>query len=389
MCCLGLLQSSHSPDEIVDTTVRAWLEATKANADEWGRLKVLATDVIRKFIKEELKDAKAVSEAVYLAPILEKDVFREMLKEFSKGIEQSPLLDLHQLEGLAQMIQGADPDYPFSSDDLVKMLRLLNTRLVDTHHQATDYKYHLISALSHVLDAMADSKVSGLSRVNIHEPLTAYLESSKSSTDPFVVYQAAYAYQALLCVPDDESPWQAAIRRTGKVIRGVSGLVSAVKGLDFNEFISSLTELQQGLEVSKIFQVVRIAYDGVSSIKEGQGFLEYLKEGFSFKRKCAWYTALRGADTFLRNGQLAEFRRLVCEASCRRDPAFQWGVCHRLGEIAVNPLWNPKTRQSAIAFLGEIYRNDAAWGKQPNVKQWILDILMQLSSLQGPEGEGM
>ncbi|KAG0205068.1 hypothetical protein BGX31_003050, partial [Mortierella sp. GBA43] len=48
--------------------------------------------------------------------------------------------------------------------------------------------------------------------------------------------------------------------------------------------------------------------------------------------------------------------------------------------MAANPTWDAVTRRSAITFLGEIYRDDDMWGQQASVKQWILNILMQLSS---------
>jgi len=196
--------------------------------------------------------------------------------------------------------------------------------------------------------------------VTIHEPLAAYLDELKKSSDPYLVYQAAYTYQALLCVPDDESLWQATLRRTGKVIQGVSGLVSAVKGLDLSGFINGLGKIQQGLAgAGEIVQVVKTAYEGAVSLGEsGQGFLECLQEGFSFNRKCAWYMALRGADSLIRDGSFIEFKKLVCDAPCRRDVAFQWGVCQRLGEIAANSEWNGETRRSAIVFLGKIYQDD-------------------------------
>jgi hypothetical protein len=89
------------------------------------------------------------------------------------------------------------------------------------------------------------------------------------------------------------------------------------------------------------------------------------------------------------DGHLSEFKKLVCEAPCRRDPAFQWGVCQRLGEVACNPAWDPETRRGAIAFLGEIYTNDEEWGQYTSVKQWILGILMQISCRSGGEVQCM
>ncbi|KAF9362227.1 hypothetical protein BGX34_006568 [Mortierella sp. NVP85] len=383
VCCLGLLKVVQSPDTQLEPTALKWVQAVEKDTDEQERLHGIATDVIRAFKREEIKDAKVVAEVVCLAPVLDKDIFHDLLREFYSGIDVSGLLNFHQLEGTAQLIQGADHGY-LSADDLVKILGLLSIRLMDTHQQSSEHMHQLTMAVSHILDAMADTKVTGLNREKLHEPLSSYLSALKKSSDPFLVYQAAYAYQALLCVPDDETTWQSAMRRTGKVIQGVFGLVSATKSLDLDKFIGGLENIQKGFGgASKAVVAVSSAYDKVTSlVKNGQGFAKSLKEGFSFDRKRDWYAALRGVDVLIRDGELATFRKLVCEASCRLDPAFQWGVCQRLGEIAVNQDWNEMTRRSAIAFLGEIYKNDEIWGKEASVKQWILNILIQLSSVR-------
>ncbi|KAF9351833.1 hypothetical protein BGX34_000329, partial [Mortierella sp. NVP85] len=381
VCCLSLLQDFRSPDDISDPSARKWFEATMKDADEQERLHTMATEVIRAFKRDEIKDAKVIAEVVCLAPVLNKDTFNDLLREFYSGIENSGLLNYHQVEGLAQLIQGADPGH-LSADDLVKILGLLITRLRDTHQQSTQYVHQLTMAVSHVLDAMADTKVTGLDREKLHEPLLMFLKEMQESKDTYLVYQAAYAYQALLCVPDNETTWQAAMRRTGKVVRGISGLASAVKGLDLIKFMEGLEDIQKGCEgASVVVDVVTTAYKDISSLMEsGQTFMDSLRQGLSFERKRDWYSALRGADTLIQDGELATFRKLVCEAPCRLDAAFQWGVCQRLGEIATNPMWDTSTRRSAIGFLGEIYRNDEVWGHQSSVKQWILNILMQIAS---------
>ncbi|KAI8357916.1 hypothetical protein B0O80DRAFT_485072 [Mortierella sp. GBAus27b] len=383
-CCLALLKDSQSLDSILEPVARNWLQVVENDDDEQERLKILAIDVIRTFKKEEIKDAKAVSEVVCLAPALEKDAFRDLLMAFYNGFNHSDLLDFHQLEGLAQLIQGADSGY-LHADDLVKILGLLTTRLQNTHKQSPQHMFQLILAASYVLDAMADTHVTGLDRETLHQPLLSYLDSLKGSTDPFMMYQVAYAYQALLCVPDNETLWQATLRRTTKVIRGVSGLVSAVKGLDLNGLLDGLKDIQQGLAgASEMVKTVVTVFDGVSNLTAGgRGFLKGLKEGLSFQRKCAWYPALRGADAFIREGDFVEFRRLVTDAPCRLDLAFLWGVCQRLGEIAINQTWDVRTRRSAVTFLGEIYRNTEDWGDQASIREWILIILTQVSSCTG------
>ncbi|KAF9352632.1 hypothetical protein BGX34_012059, partial [Mortierella sp. NVP85] len=377
VCCLGLLQTTLATDDKLEPAAREWLEMIEKEVDEQERLKLIAHEVVRTYKRDEFKDAKAVAEVVYLAPVLDKDAFRDLLGEFYTGIKQSDLTMFHQLEGIAHLIQGADKGF-LEADDLVKILTLLSSRLQVTHWQSSRNVHQLTLAVSQILDAMADTKVTDLDRKALHEPLLTYLKDLKGSKDPYLVYQAEYAIQALLCVPDDETKWQGAMRRTGKVIQGVSRLVSAAKGLDLNMFIKGLEEIQEG--ASKAFDTVMEVYDKATKLVEsGQGLLDSLKEGFSYDQKRRWYSALRGADVLIRDGEFVAFKELVYKAPCRLDLAFQWGVCQRLGEIAVNQSWDLDTRRDAITFLGEIYKDDAVWGQQAQIKQRILDILMQLT----------
>jgi len=387
--CLCLLKHSKQLEDMLDPVARKWIQATEKDADEQDRLKILATNVIRAFKREEIKDEKVVTEVVCLAPVLEQSDFQYLLGELCKSIEQSILLDVHQLEGVAQLIHGAEPGY-LDADDLVKILELLSTRLRNTHHQSSNHMYQLTMAVSRVLDAMADTKVKGLDREKLHEPLSLYLTEIKDISNPYLVYQAAYAYQALLYVPDDETLWQATLRRTGKVIQGVAGLVSAVKGLDLNGFMDGLKDIQQGMSGAVgVFNLAKLTIDGVTSLSDsGKDFVGCMKEGLGVKRKLTWYPALRGAESLIRSGQLANFKKLAFEAPCRLDPVFQWGVCQLLGEIAAHSMWDAKTRQSAIMFLGEIYSDKTVWESHTDVQEWILVILIKLASLSGDDVQG-
>ncbi|KAF9342637.1 hypothetical protein BGX34_007873, partial [Mortierella sp. NVP85] len=62
VCCLSLLQDIRSPDDILDPSARQWLQATMRDADEQERLHTMATEIIRAFKRDEIKDAKVVAE---------------------------------------------------------------------------------------------------------------------------------------------------------------------------------------------------------------------------------------------------------------------------------------------------------------------------------------
>ncbi|KAF9956836.1 hypothetical protein BGZ65_002441, partial [Modicella reniformis] len=183
-CCLSILRH-YLLDETLKPMGRNWLQAVENDSDEQERIKLLATDVVREFKNGDHNDAKAISEVVCLSPALEKDAFRGLLIQFCAGITKCNLVDLHQLDGLARLIQGADPDY-LEADDLVKILDLLSKRLEDTHQQSPRHIYQLTMTASRVLDAMADTKVKDLDREKLHEPLSSYLNALRELSEPYL-----------------------------------------------------------------------------------------------------------------------------------------------------------------------------------------------------------
>ncbi|KAF9571948.1 hypothetical protein EC968_010485 [Mortierella alpina] len=371
----------YSIDETFDETERIWLQSMAEDADEQNRLRSLAGKLIAEFIDDSLKETAAVTEVVSLSPVLSQINYRRLLETFISSIRHATLQEFGLLEGIAQLIQNAQDGY-LQPADLVSILNVLSTRLQGTHQQSSTDLYALVKAVSNVLDAMADC-VQGLDREKLHEPLSQYLDGLKSNSDLYLVYHAAYAYQALQYIPDDESPLQSVLRRARVLVSGISGVVSAVKGLDLNQFLSGLEEIHDGL--AGAYQVVKAGFKGVAAavemIDKGAGLLDSLKEGLSFNQRCAWYPALRGSDVYIQNGQFSKFKQLVCEAPCRRDAAFQLGVCQRLGEVAANSLWDNNTRQQAIDFLCELYKNDAEWGKEASSKKWILTVIVRLTTM--------
>ncbi|KAF9358853.1 hypothetical protein BGX34_008687 [Mortierella sp. NVP85] len=127
-CCLGLLKNSRELYDILGPVASEWLQVVENDEDEQERLKVLALDVVRAFKEGELKSATAISEVVCLAPVIEKDVFRDLFRTFYDEVHRSVLVDIHQVQGLVQLIQSADAGY-LGTDDLVKVIGLFSTRL--------------------------------------------------------------------------------------------------------------------------------------------------------------------------------------------------------------------------------------------------------------------
>ncbi|KAF9112031.1 hypothetical protein BGX30_007395, partial [Mortierella sp. GBA39] len=249
----------------------------------------------------------------------------------------------------------------------------------DTHQQSSAHPFHLTLALSRLLDVMAEHKVKDLNRVEDHEPLSGVLSGLKGSSDPYLMYQACYAFQALQYVPDDESALQSVLRHGTGVVNGLIQ-VSGVFKLDLGAVLDGLNNLQEAL--GGIMGVASDVYKGVNSVMEsGRGVLDGLKEGFSEGKKRPWYAAIRVAQALFQAGQLKDLNQLIYEAPCRGDPLFQWGICQLLGEIASDVIWDANVRQQAVDLLGDLYKNDSQWGEDESVKTWMLNIIGQLSTV--------
>ncbi|KAF9914232.1 hypothetical protein BX616_008700 [Lobosporangium transversale] len=388
--CFELLHTTPIPKPDLSSQERQWSAAMSDDPLEQERFHNLASGVVALFIRDGIKaEATTVAEVVALGPVLGRDQYRALLEALIDGVNHSIILQTHLLEGLAQLMQHAPPGH-LNSDDLVNILNVLSSRLQGVHGQANDHIYQLCVAVSRVLDAMVDNQVMGLRREQLHEPLLAYLKELKDSSDPHLAYHAAYAFQALLYIPDDETKMQAMLRRTSALFRGVFGVVSAVKAFDLNDFMDELANIQKQLpSVTDVVDISLRMYKGVTSVHaSGEAFKQSMEEGLTFSRKTAWYPALRGADAFLHSGELTKFKTLVCDAPCRQELAFQWGICQRLGQIAANPQLIKEARQDAVYFLEEIYKNNKDWGDHAEIKQWIINILKELTSVASNDLQG-
>ncbi|KAF9279925.1 hypothetical protein BGZ88_012473, partial [Linnemannia elongata] len=361
----------------LDNKELEWLAEMDKNPPAKERIHWLGTCMVDEFAKDVLKDSTEIAEIVLLGPVLDNETYRSLLSCTISAFEQSVLLNVDLLQSLVQLVQVAPPE-ALVSDDLVKILRVLRVCLQDTHQQSSVHPFHLTLALSRLLDVMAEHKVKNLNCVEDHEPLSGILSGLKGSSDPYLMYQACYAFQALQYVPDDESALQSVLRHGTGLLNSLIQ-VSGVFKLDLGAVLEGLDKLQEAL--GGIIEVASDVYKGVNSVIEsGRRVVDGLKEGFSEGKKRPWYAAIRAAQALLQAGQLKDLNQLIYEAPCRSDPLFQWGMCQLLGEIASDVIWDTNVRQQAVVLLGELYKNDSQWGKDESVKTWMVNIIGQLST---------
>ncbi|KAG0294754.1 hypothetical protein BGZ96_000508 [Linnemannia gamsii] len=355
-----------------------WVSAVKQDPIEQSQICSLGTRMVDEFAKDAFKDSVMITELVLLGPVLDNETFRSLLESVIIDFEQSTILSIDLLQGLVQLVQYAPPE-SLLSDDMVKMFSILRVRLHDGHHQSLEHAFHITRAVSKLLDVMAEHKVEGLDQIIEHEHISGVLSGLQGSSNPYLMYQACYAFQALQYALDDDTPLQALVRQPAEAVEG-SVKISDVLKLDLGAVLKGLGKLQEAI-VSTTEPAGTVSKDVCSLMDSGRGVLDRLKQGKDEEQKRPWYAAIIAANAFSRAGQLKHLNQLICKAPCRRDPLFQWGICELLGDIASDEIWDTTVRQQAIDLLEELYKNDAVWGQDDSVRSWMLNIIYQVGTV--------
>ncbi|GJJ77511.1 bilin biosynthesis protein [Entomortierella parvispora] len=376
---LQLLQDSVHEEDLSPEDLQ-WRHSTRNNLDEKDRLQTIAVQIVQTFRSNATKDAAAVAEVVQLAPVLDNEYSRLLLTSFTDTICQSQHLHVHLVGGLVNVIQGAAPG-SISSNDLVVVLQSLFRKLQSTHPESTRDRHHLLLAISQVLDTMADSDIGSLDRDALHGPLKDLLRELESSDDPYLTFQAEYAAQALLNIPDDESVLKAGFRRVWSGLKVVAGFANIMDPTSIKDSLEALENLYESGKGG-----ARLLKDLRSAIRNNDHPTFSMKEGLKFKK--AWYDALRRAEMCIKAGGHVEFKNLVTTASYRHRQEFQWGICQLLGRFAADTHWELEARKEATIFLGELYRDSELWNRQEGVDQVIFDALTNVTTNDGASFEG-
>ncbi|KAF9907933.1 hypothetical protein EC991_010372 [Linnemannia zychae] len=358
-----------------------WLTEMDKNPMEKEHIRSLPTVMVEEFIQGGVKDSIEIAEIVSLAPVLDRENYRNLLSHFIESFEDAHSLNVDILHGLVQLVQSALPGY-LTSDDFVRIVGIFRIHLQGTHKQQLEHTFHLTLAMSRILDIMTERRAKDPYRTEECELLYGVLLGLDSTSDPHLMYQVCYALQALQYVSGEEAALQAVLHHSTNDVAGLAN-DSAAFELDIGVVFEGLVNLQGTL--TGVIDTAAADYGGANSLLEsGRGILESLKEGLGSGQIRPWYLAIRAASALAKARQLKDLSQLIYEAPCRCDPFFQWGICQLLGEIASDTIWDTIVRRQAINHLGELYKNDAKaeWGQDESVKFWMLNIISRLGTVE-------
>ncbi|KAF9278284.1 hypothetical protein BGZ88_000653, partial [Linnemannia elongata] len=279
---------------------------------------------------------------------------------------------------MIQLLQSAQSGF-LTDGDLVRIVSSLRERLESTHAPDRNHVYQLVLAVSKVLEVMVRGKVRGLNRQRDHRLLLAALRKLRDvGDDEFLKFQVNYAYQMSLYLHDDETSFQAFWRYTEMAAVRVSTVASVFK-VDPMSALAAVEHIQQ--VAGNAIDVVTFNINGTQAIQStAERAAQAAEKSRWSQERHTWFLALQVGYRHVQDGRLVDFNALICDVICRDDVNFQRGVCQILGELALNPLWDDRSRRNAINFLGEFCKPDAGRRKNVEVRKWVATILQQISS---------
>ncbi|KAF9141589.1 Programmed cell death protein 6 [Mortierella sp. GBA39] len=364
----------------LDTAERAWLSAMREDPPAQAHILWLISKLVAEFVKDASMGSAAISEVVILGPALRQWDYRFLLSCLIERFNLAVLLNVDLLQGLVQLVQCAPSDC-LTEDDMVRIIMSVQRRLESTHASSREHVYQLVFAISKILEVMVTGDVKNQSRQWDHQSFLEVLRGmSGGEDDTLLKFQVDYAYQTLLYLPDDETSWQAFLRNAQSAAVGVSAVACVFK-LDPMNALAAVKHLQQ--VAGHTIDVVKFNIDAAPAFQAiAQGGSQAAER--MLQKKEAWFLTLQAAHVFVREGRLVEFNTLVCEAPCRFEVNFQYGICLILGEIIVSQLWDFDSRVSAIDFLGELYNVEAGRKNNFKIQMLVASILSQISKMSLP-----
>lgn len=238
-------------------------------------LKEVISQVIKEFLKQQIKTRANIHELIPLAACVDSDISKQLYEAVIRSIEESKLPPIDLMMGLSRML-AISPKDQLKPEDLVAILSLLQTKMDGLHKskRGSEPLMVLLRSVGMMLDAMLDQGLDNLSKERTVDPLKALLGNLAKHPEVKVAYLASYALEGLRRTPSDEPKEMVLLRKTLLVIEIFGGIASLVvsHGADLSAVIKIAGNFHSLFnEIGTIIDVVETAAQGVASSAMASG----------------------------------------------------------------------------------------------------------------------
>ena len=366
--------AAQTPVKLITSTAELVkiFNGTALDSPERRELSTIILDIIEDFRKTKSEEEALIAELVPLAECADPARCMQVLAALIQPIKENVLTPTKLLIGLGYAVSKAKPEY-LNQDDLLNIVKIVVESLKKMHDENpnTENIKVTLKALNLLLNAMVDANVMNLPHTDFLNPMHDALLPLVSNKDASIAFQAAYAQQALIRLPRDESK--------------IASIFSQFQR--FEEVLKSLGEV-----LNAILQIPT-SY-GVTSIKAlmslYSGAVKFKKTMDRNPNMQLWYEAYRGLEFLLLNAndsadKLAIFEEIIAttedllriEKSLELDIHGVLGLIEQLKIIASNA--NPRLFKKISEILKTIFEGNTKVGKNKIVREAVLTAFIYLA----------
>ncbi|UUM22245.1 NACHT domain-containing NTPase [Mycoavidus sp. SF9855] len=360
-----------APSDMIDTAHLAYcLQKENLSQDQKNDLVTLADKIIDIFTHRS-KTMEIMREIVPLSKIPNKVLYGRLISE-TVNVLASPQYSIMSevAAGLAVMIRNSPREAEINLKELLETLKKCLEKAKETGEMGRGCLLSLLQATSQLLDAIVQSSIRTnvrieISRENLKNPLMRILsEFIRELKEPELTYQANYAYQALMNIPNDESHlhqiWRHIYNIGGSAVLIASGITSQ----DISKFVDALDRLKpESDSLLHCYEKSRISLNKMRRSFKGERSANYNE----------LYIELKTIDFLLDGNQLDQFEYVVRKSGYCKDKFYLQALCQRLERIATTIPEN-EIAKKAIEFLGDLVH----WNNSKDVVQSVANALKRL-----------
>ncbi|GJJ71500.1 hypothetical protein EMPS_03850 [Entomortierella parvispora] len=204
-----------------DINEEEWLQYMEHNPLEKNHVYNLITRMVTKFVADPTWEQDSIREVVLIAPLLDKNHHRQLVRIFLQEFQHSSPLDISVLHGLAQLARDG-PLGCLAPNDLTSILISLRERLERAASgKDTSETIHLIRATTVLLTTLSTALSKDQTRLE-HEPLFGILSTLRKHRDPLVKFPSRYARQLLISISDQgasRKQWFLDVQKTKEFVQ--------------------------------------------------------------------------------------------------------------------------------------------------------------------------
>ncbi|RAK77751.1 NACHT domain-containing protein [Aspergillus fijiensis CBS 313.89] len=285
------------PKTVAEITSR--LGNSACDEKEKSALRALISQMVGRF-RDKSRPSYYV-EASRLSRATTQKQYHHLSQVFSRAIvdnaEKGNALDGDLLPSFVFLLWNKPQGY--SRNGIYAAVNALRERLdYKIRENALEAQYLLCYTLGVLLDIAVDIKASEIDKDSLRDPLLKLLADLKDHDEPRLAQAAAYAYEALRGISDNQGPWDIFWSNSWRVIAVAARTAGAVSTMNPERLLEAGPDLMELLEFLK--KIYDAGKDLVEAIKEmDEVFVENIRR---LPNQRLWYGILRYTSMLIMAG---------------------------------------------------------------------------------------